>query len=463
MSETSVATAALKRSNRKAFPVWMVIAFGGILTSMSLGVRSTFGVFLEPVVDGVLDGVQGPYGLAVAIQSIIWGLSQPIAGAISDRYGAALTFVGGSVLYALALVLLSTADSSTMIVLSGGFLTGIAIGAASFSVVLSAVGRMVAPERRAMALGVVSAVGSLGQFVLVPLARLWIDSLGWRDTFLVMAAIVVASMVVTPFLRGSASKNFPDLAAADTDRTLRDELRRAAAHRPFLLLNVAFLVCGFHVTFIGTYLPRYGEDLGHASAATTALAMIGLFNFFGSLAAGFLGSRYTKTKLLAGIYGVRAVVIAAYLLITPSPGITIAFGCAIGTLWLATVPLTSAMVADMFGTTHAGALFGIVFVSHQIGALIGALGGARAYDAWGSYDSIWWTGVGLGVLGMVAHLLITEGEAPEPPARPAVTPRLAPQVGVWLVAIGVLSVLTISDAANAVASGAEDIIGWCFG
>ena len=453
---------AVAAPNRKAFPLWLVIALGGVLTSMSLGVRSTFGVFLEPVVDGVLDGVQGPFGLAVAIQSIIWGLSQPIAGAISDRYGAAVTFAGGSVLYALALVLMSNAQGAASVVFSAGFLTGIAIGAASFSVVLSAVGRMVPPERRAMALGIVSALGSLGQFVLVPLARVLIDNMGWRDTFLVMAAIVVGSMLVIPSLRGTASKNFPDTTSSEDVRPLREELRRAAAHRPYLLLNLAFLVCGFHVTFIGTYLPRYGEDLGHRTAATTALAMIGLFNFFGSLAAGWAGTHYSKTKVLAGIYAARGVVIAAYLLVPASPAMTIAFGCAMGVLWLSTVPLTSAMVSDMFGTTHAGALFGIVFVSHQIGALIGALGGARAYDAWGSYDVIWWIGVALGGMGMLAHLLITEGEAPPPPEQAGAGLRLAPQVGVWMLALGVLSTLTLTDAASAAAEGTGDIFGWCW-
>lgn len=453
-------TSATPATERRAFPIWLVIAFGGVLTSVSLGVRSTFGVFLDPVVEGVLDGVQGPFGLAIAIQSIVWGLSQPIAGAISDRFGAAVTFAGGAVLFALALLLMSTADGSAMIVLSGGFLTGVAIGAASFSVVLSAVGRMVAPERRAMALGIVSAVGSLGQFVLVPVARLLIDDIGWRDSFVVMSIIVVASMVVIPILRGTASKNFPDANAADAGRPLREELRRAAAHKPYLLLNLAFLVCGFHVTFIGTYLPRYGEDLGHADAATTALAMIGLFNVFGSLLAGWLGSRRSKTRLLAGIYALRGLVIAAYVLLPSSPTLTITFGAAIGVLWLSTVPLTSAMTTEMFGTTHAGTLFGIVFVSHQIGALIGALGGARAHDAWGSYDSVWWAAVALGGMGMVAHLMITEGPAPEPPPSTGAVGRLAPlgSAGMWLLAIGVLSTLTLTDAAGA----AGELVDWCF-
>ncbi len=397
----------------RAFPIKIVIACGGLLTAVSLGVRSTFGVFLDPVVDSVLDGAQGPYGLAIAVQSIVWGLSQPIAGAVSDRYGAAPTFAAGSVLYAIALALMSTAESGAMIVLTSGFLVGVAVGAASFSVVLSAVGRMVAPERRTMALGIVSAVGSLGQFVLVPLAGWLIDRGSWENTAVVLAVLLLATVFVTPTLRGSARRHFPEPATDEPERSLRDELRGAVRAKPYLLLNAAFFVCGFHVTFIGTYLPRYGADLGHESVARTALALIGLFNVFGSLAAGFFGGRHSKTKLLAGIYLARALTIGAYVSLPASPGSTIAFGCVMGTLWLSTVPLTSAIVTDQFGTTHAGALFGVVFLSHQAGALLGALTGANLYDRTGSYTSTWWIAVGLGIFAMAMHLMIDEGPIAE--------------------------------------------------
>lgn len=458
-------TAVTDTVKGKAFPIWAVIAFGGVLTSMSLGVRSTFGLFLEPVANSILDGVQGPFGLAVAIQSIVWGLSQPIAGAISDRFGAAYTFAGGAVLYAVALVLMSTAEGSAAIILSTGFLTGIAIGAASFAVVLSAVGRMVAPEKRSFALGLVSALGSLGQFVLVPLAGRLIDSLGWEDTLLVLAAIVVGSMVMIPILRGSASKNFPE-ARTGHEATLRQDLRRAAHHRPYLLLNGAFFVCGFHVTFIALYLPNHGADLGQAGAATTALALIGLFNFFGSLAAGWAGGRYSKTHLLALIYALRGIVITAFLLLPPSATITILFGAAMGVLWLSTVPLTSAMVTEMFGTTNSGALFGIVFVSHQVGALIGAWAGGANYDAFGNYNLIWWIGAGLGGFAMIMQLLITDqGPAPEPPEPTGRIGRLAPTGGVasWVVLIGISAALTLTDATTAAADAGEVLLGWCFG
>jgi len=455
-------TATVKQ-RKAAFPIGVVITVGGILTAVSLGIRSTFGVFLDPVVEGVLDGVQGPWGIAIAVQSIMWGISQPVAGAVSDRYGGAVTFAGGTVLYTVALLLMSTAQSAFMIILAGGFLTGIAVGAASFAVVLSAVGRMVSPARRSMALGIVSAAGSLGQFILVPLARVLIDRWSWQQAFVAFAVVAAATIVLTPSLRGSARHFFPEPAETATDRTLRQELRRAARAKPYLLLNAAFFVCGFHVTFIGAYLPRYGEDLGHEGTATTALALIGLFNVFGSLAAGALGGRYSKTKLLGGIYAARAVVIATYILLPPDPVFTLLFGAAIGLLWLSTVPLTSGMVTEQFGTTHSGALFGVVFFSHQLGAFGGALGGGWAHDRYGSYDLVWWIAVALGVAALLIHLSIEEGPIQDPPPAPARSGGLLPAGGMAsvMLVVGIGAALLPAFSASA-GDDLESIMGWCF-
>jgi len=453
--------ASSTRTRKGAFPIWAVVTFGGLLTAISLGVRSTYGVFLDPVVDAVLDGAQGPWGIAIAVQSLMWGISQPVAGAVSDRYGGAVTFAGGTILYATSLLLMSTADSVFMIIFAGGFLTGIAVGAASFAVVLSAVGRMVSPERRSMALGVVSAVGSLGQFALVPLARILIERWSWEQTFVAFAIVTASTILLTPSLRGSARRFFPEPAATATDRTLRQELSRAARARPYLLLNAAFFVCGFHVTFIGAYLPRYGGDLGHESTATTALALIGLFNVFGSLAAGALGGKYSKTKLLAGIYGARAVVIALYVALPASPTNTILFGCAIGLLWLSTVPLTSGMVTEQFGTTHSGALFGIVFFSHQLGAFGGALGGGWAHDRFGSYDLVWWVAVALGVAALLIHLSIDEGPVADPPPATAGSRGLLPAGGMAsvMLVVGIGAALLPAFTRNGEAATLLDI---CF-
>ena len=441
-------------TTHRRLPLWLVIAMGGTITALSLGIRSTFGLFLDPVVDDLpID--KGAFAFAVAVQNLMWGFSQPLAGALSDRFGAARTLASGAVLYVVALLLMSTAESSGTLLLSAGFLTGIAVGAASFAVVLSAVGRMAPPEKRSMALGIVSAVGSLGQFVLVPITQRLLDTQSWQTTAVILAGIGLTIILFTPALRGKAADFSTGAAATDLDdaRPLRAELRRAAHARPYLLLNAAFFVCGFHVTFIATHLPSYAEDLGQSGrVASGALALIGLFNVFGSLSAGFLGARYSNTKLLAGIYGLRAVVIAAFVLIPASPVTTIVFGMAIGMLWLATVPLTSAMVTDQFGTAHSGTLFGIVFLAHQLGAFAGAWMGGELSDATGSYNVVWWIAVGLGVFAMVVHLNIVEGPVPEPP--PAGSGGLVPATG--LAAIVLAAGVTASVAVATDASVAEE-------
>ncbi len=448
-------------------PLWLVIAAGGVITAISLGIRSTFGLFLDPVVE-TLGTDRGTFALAIAIQQIVWGLSQPVAGAVSDRFGAARTLAAGSVLYAVALVLMSTASGTGMLILSAGFLTGLSVGAASFAVVLSAVGRMVPPTRRPMALGIVSAVGSLGQFVLIPIVRARIDASSWESTAVVLAVVAVSAAVFAPAVRGRAADFVTaDVTSDPAARPLRTELRRAARARPYLLLNGAFFVCGFHVTFIATHLPSYSEDLGQAgTAASTALALVGLFNVFGSLAAGWLGVRYSNTRLLAGIYGLRALVITTFMLVPASGGLTIVFGAAMGVLWLSTVPLTSAMVTTQFGTAHAGTLFGIVFLSHQVGAFAGAWMGGELADATGSYDSSWWIAVALGVMAMLLHLMITDGPVPDAP--PATGPvRVAPAAAaVVLVALAAASIAGAlgraeARAEEAAASSGDPPVAYC--
>lgn len=421
---------------RPAYPIAWVVAAGGVITAISLGVRSTFGLFLDPVIETIGTG-RGPYALAIAVQNLVWGFSQPIAGAISDRFGAARTLAAGAALYVAALTLMSTASSSTTVLISAGFLTGLAVGAASFAVVLSSVGRMVSPERRSMTLGIVSALGSIGQFILVPLAQWRLSSGNWQNTVLLLAFVAAALVVFTPFLRGRAS-DFPT-GGNEPDRPLRHDLRRAARHPSYLLLNVAFLVCGFHVTFIATHLPSYVGDLGQSEAtASNALALVGLFNVFGSLAAGALGGRFSKTRLLAGIYALRALFIAAFIAVPQSPAVTIIFGAAIGLVWLATVPLTSAIVSQQFGTTHSGALFGLVFLSHQIGAFLGAWLGGELADRTDSYTVMWWIAIALAILATVVHLFMDDGPAEDRqvPAGGPVRLAGAGGVAVFVIALG---------------------------
>ncbi|MEM8705397.1 MAG: MFS transporter [Actinomycetota bacterium] len=414
---------AVPASHRSRLPLGVAVAAAGTVTAVSLGVRSTFGLLLEPIADG-LDTTTGSIAVAIAIQNLLWGFSQPIAGAISDRFGAARTLAGGGVLYAAAMLLMASADRPGMVLLSGGFLAGIAIGAASFAVALSAVGKMAPPERRSLLLGIVSAVGSLGQFVLVPISGWHLERNEWQDTATLLAVVAILIVVVAPLVAASPiRRDTADPAAGTTDaepedpkRPLRAELRRARHSRSYLMLNAAFFVCGFHVTFIGVFLPGYVEDGGlTTSTASTALALIGLFNVFGSLIVGVLGQRMAFTHVLAGIYGLRAVVIAAYLIVPLSATSTIVFAGAMGLLWLATVPMTSAIVTQQFGPAHAGTLFGIVFLSHQLGSFIGAWMGGELVDATDSYLAMWWISVALGVFAMAMHLMIDESPVPEPP------------------------------------------------
>lgn len=407
-------------THRSRLPLWAVVIAGGVITALSLGVRSTFGLLVGPISEG-LGADLGSISLAIAIQNLMWGFSQPLAGALSDRFGASWTLAGGGVLYIVAMGLMSMAESVGMIILTGGFIAGIAVGAASFAVVLSAVGRISPPEKRSLNLGIVSAIGSLGQFVLIPVARILLDRGDWQATSLVLALLLIPIIIFAPAMRAkvielAASPQDGASVGVESPPTLSEDLRRARASRPYLLLNAAFFVCGFHVTFIGVHLAGF-LDLEGVSGATAAngLALIGLFNVFGSLLVGFLGQRYSYTRLLAGIYGMRAVVISTFVLLPVTPTSTILFAMAMGVLWLSTVPPTSGIVTEMFGPTNSGALFGIVFLSHQMGSFIGAWMGGEVVDITGSYAIMWWLAVGLGAFAMIMHLLLDEGPVPTPP------------------------------------------------
>lgn len=454
----SVATVACglvtaQLSTRRVPSLIAVVAAGSVITAVSLGVRSTFGLFLDPVTD-TFGTDRGMFALAIAIQNLVWGISQPVAGAVADRFGSARVLVVGAVVYASGIVLMANADSESAFVLSAGFIVGIGLGAASFSVVLAAIGRIAPVEKRSLALGVATAMGSVGQFVLVPVTQRLLDGGDWRDILPVLAGAALLVVAFAPVLRGRAADQ-----ASPTDgpaRPLRHELRRAAHSRSYVLLNAGFFVCGFHVTFIATHLPSYADDLGQGgSTAANALALVGLFNIVGSLAAGYLGGTHSKTRLLSGIYAARAVVIAAFVLVPASAATTLVFGAAMGVLWLSTVPLTSGIVTSQFGTAHAGSLFGIVFLSHQFGAFAGAWMGGELADAVGSYDPVWWVAVSLGIFSAVIHFFVDEGPVPEPPP-PGVGIRLRPAGGIAALMVLLGSAGAVASTARAAGATAEE-------
>ncbi len=389
------------------------------------------GLYIEPI-EETLGVSTATLGFTFALQNLMWGLGQPLAGGLADRFGTVRVLIAGAGIYTAGLLVMANASSGFGLHLGGGVIVGFGLAAASFTVVLAAIGRLVDEQRRSKALGVVTACGSLGHFLLVPLAGLLIDAFSWQTTLLVMA-IATASivLVVRPLRSKPTTQRSVDPTANGTDSlpnstsvpaqlpqalALRDVLRLASRHRSYLMINAAFFACGFHVTFVALHLPKHLADEGQSeSLATLALALIGLFNVIGAFTAGWVGATRNKSKVLTVVYTGRALAIASFLLLPSNTVTVLAFSIALGLLWLATVPLTSGIVLSQFGPTHAGTLFGLVFWSHQVGAFMGAYGGGIARDALGSYTLWWWVCIAVALMAATLHLRISD--APVPGAR----------------------------------------------
>jgi predicted MFS family arabinose efflux permease len=396
---------------------WIVILSGALIVSISMGVRQTFGLFLRPVTMDLQIGRE-VFGLALAIQGLVWGLASPFAGAISDRYGTGLVLAGGGVLFTAGMLLASVADTPLMLYLSYGILIGLALGATTFGVIFGAVGRVVSPERRSAIFGLVGAGGSFGQFVVVPVSQGLIGGYGWVTALVAMAGLTSLMIV---FAAGLAGRPATGGVGSALDQTLRDALREAWALPSYRLLVAGFFVCGFHLAFVGAHLPAYLRDAGlPAETGAQCLALIGLFNMAGSYLFGVWGGRHSKKNLLAAIYFGRALLFAGFFVFPLSQASALVFAAGLGFLWLGTVPLTSGLVAHFFGLRHMSMLYGLVFVSHQVGGFVGAWLGGRVYDLTGNYDAIWYASMALGLAAAVLHWPIRE----VPVAR-LMTPRAA--------------------------------------
>jgi len=389
----------------------LVLVCGAAILLLSIGTRATFGIFLDDISVSMGWGRE-VFALAIAVQNIIWGLAQPFTGALADRYGAARTLVVSGLLYALGMYLMQASTTPLEITLTGGFLIGVAIAGTSFSVVLAAVARAYPPERRSFAFGVCTAIASLGQFSLVPLGQGFISAYGWQVAILLLGALTLLIVPLAMPLAGRSTGPGTDSAAS-----WRLALGEAMRHRGYWLLTAGYFVCGFHVTFIGTHLPTYLRDSGmSATIAAWALAVVGLFNVLGSLAAGILGGRMHKPYLLAAIYFGRAVVISVYILLPISLASTFVFAALMGLFWLSTVPVTTAVVGQIFGVRYLGMLAGIVFFSHQVGAFLGAWLGGLLFDWTGSYGVVWWLSVALGLFAALINLPIDDRALRRAPA-----------------------------------------------
>jgi len=375
-----------------------MIACGVVIVLFAGGLRQSFGVFLNPIsID--LDFGRQVFGLVIASQALLFGACQPIAGLLADRYGAYRVITAGAGLYALGLWFAGMSNSATEFYLSMGLLVGIGLSGATQVVVLGAIGKVIPNERRGTVFGIVISAGSVGMFVFVPGAQTMLDSVGWRDTFTIAAAAIAMIPLVAIGLRAA-----PPIETAGPKQSLREAVSEAKSHSGYVLLTAGFFVCGFHVTFVGTHLPAYLADNDVSPiAASYALGVIGLCNVIGAFLFGRLSDRYGKKNLLVIIYLGRAILMSMLLILPINDFTAIMFGICMGMLWLATVPLTSGIVAQVFGTRHFTMLFGVLFMSHQFGGFGGAWLGGYISDVTGSYDLMWAISVGLGLAAAVLH------------------------------------------------------------
>ena len=387
-------------------PARVVIA-GAVVSLIGYGVRADFGLFQDPMLS-TRGWSRETFALALAIQNLMWGLGQPFAGAIADRYGAGRVLAGGALLYAAGIALGAAVEGPVALHLTLGVMTGLGLSGASMFIVLGAFGRLLPPERRAWASGIATAAGSLGQFLFAPIGQGFIAAWGWPLALVLLAA---AALPIIPVAAALRSRSEP-ATTEQAQQSLGAALREASAHGSYWLLIAGFFVCGFHLAFIQVHMPAYIAGFGLSPVVGAwAIGFVGLFNTVGAYAAGVLAGRRSKKNLLSAIYLGRALVIALFVLTPVTTLSVLAFSAAMGLLWLSTVPPTSGLVALMFGPRYMSMLFGVVFFSHQIGAFIGVWLGGWAYDAFGSYTLVWWISVGLGVASAAVHWPIAERPA----------------------------------------------------
>jgi len=372
-----------------------------LLLFASFGIRATFGLYLQPV-SADLGWGREIFALAIAIQNIVVGLAQPFTSAIADRYGTGRTIILGGLVYAGGLALMAHASTPLDAYLGLGVMIGLGLSGTSFAIAFGAVARVVSAEKRSLALGMVGSIGSIGQFAMVPMGQAFLAAYGWPTVMLILASLILVTLPLAGVLKGKPADH-------GAPQSLGSALREASGHRGYQLLICGFFVCGFHVSYIGTHLPAYVVDRGLSpQVGAWALGLVGLFNIVGSALAGVLGDRFSKRYLLSGLYFARAVLFVAFLITPMTTASVLLFGAAMGLLWLSTVPLTSAMVAQIFGLRYAGMLAGMVFFGHQIGSFIGVWLAGWLYDQTGSYHGALVISIGLGVFAALVNLPVNE-------------------------------------------------------
>jgi predicted MFS family arabinose efflux permease len=389
----------------KPLSITQVLICGAAIVTLSMGVRHGFGLWLQPITQSQ-NWSRENFAWALAVQNLVFGFSGIFVGMVADRYGAFRVIVGGAVLYALGLVGMAYATSTLVFSLTTGVLIGIALSGTTYAVIYGVIGRNVSASRRSWAMGVAAAAGSFGQFLMVPTEGFLIDTLGWQSALVALSA---AALLMIPLAWGLREPHLGSATGHFREQSIVQAVREAFAQRSFQLLMAGFFVCGFQVVFIAIHMPSYLKDHGlPAQVASYSLALIGLFNVFGTYAAGMLGQHMQKKYILAAIYISRSVLISIFLWVPLSPMSVYVFSAVMGLLWLSTVPPTNAAVAHIFGLSHFSMLGGFVFFSHQIGSFLGVWLGGYLYDRLGSYDMLWYSTIALGVVAALLNLPIRE-------------------------------------------------------
>jgi MFS family permease len=393
-------------SSPKTLPMFQVLACGAAIVTLSMGIRHGFGLWLQPITQAQ-GWTRETFAFAIAIQNLAWGVFGIFAGMVADRFGAFRVIAGGAVLYALGLAGMALSPTGLLFTLTAGVLIGAAQAGTTYAVIYGVIGRNIPADKRSWAMGVAAAAGSFGQFLMVPTEGFLISSLGWQSALLVLSGAV---LLIAPVALGLREHGFAGgTATAPREQSIVQALREALKYPSFQLLMAGYFVCGFQVVFIGVHMPSYLKDKGLSpQVAGYALALIGLFNVFGTYIAGSLGQRIAKKKILATIYLSRAVVISVFLAAPISPTSVYIFSSLMGLLWLSTIPPTNAMVAQIFGIQHLSMLSGFIFFSHQIGSFLGVWLGGYLYDRTGSYDIVWYIAIALGVFAALVNLPVRE-------------------------------------------------------
>ena len=382
-----------------------VVVCGGAIVTLSMGIRHGFGLWLQPITQAQ-DWTRQTFAFAIAIQNLSWGVIGVFAGMLADRFGAFRVLIGGALLYAAGLTGMALSPDALSFSLTAGVLIGAAQAGTTYAVVYGVIGRQIDPARRSWAMGMAAAAGSFGQFLMVPVEGFLISGLGWQQALL---ALSLAVLLIVPLAFGLREAGFAGGAMPLRDQTIGQAMREAFKYPSFQLLMAGYFVCGFQVVFIGVHMPSYLKDKGLSpQVAGYALALIGLFNVFGTYIAGSLGQRLAKRKLLAFIYLSRALAISLFIWLPLSPLSVYIFASVMGLLWLSTVPLTNAAVAQIFGVAHLSMLGGFVFFSHQVGSFLGVWLGGLLYDRTGSYDIVWIITIALGVFAALINLPVRE-------------------------------------------------------